>query len=140
MQVENVEETVQDDSPSLIDRIFGSGPVSLRWEIAAYLLLIAIAAGLRFWDLGFRAIHHDESLHATYSWYLAVGKGYRHDPMMHGPLLFLLTGLEYYLLGASDYMARVMPALLGTVAVGLPWLLRGRMGRAGALATAGLLT
>ncbi|MDO8689758.1 MAG: TIGR03663 family protein, partial [Dehalococcoidia bacterium] len=139
-QIENEEEQVREDPPSLIDRIFGPGPVSLRWEIAAYLLLIAVAAGLRFWDLGFRAIHHDESLHATYSWYLAVGKGYRHDPMMHGPLLFLLTGLEYYLLGASDYMARVMPALLGTVAVGLPWLLRGRLGRAGALATSGLLT
>ncbi len=140
MQLENVDEQVQDEPVSFLDRILGGEPLPMRWEIAAYVLLIVIAASLRFWDLGSRALHHDESLHATYSWYLAVGRGYRHDPMMHGPLQFHLTALVYFLLGASDYVSRVMPALFGTALVGLPWLLRHHLGKAGALATAGLLT
>src|SRR3990172_13322427 len=139
MQLENVDEQVQDERSSFLDRILGGEPFPMRWEIAAYVLLIVIAASLRFWDLGSRALHHDESLHATYSWYLAVGRGYRHDPMMHGPLQFHLTALVYFLLGASDYMSRIMPALFGTALVGLPWLLRRQLGRPGALASAGLL-
>jgi two-component system phosphate regulon sensor histidine kinase PhoR len=48
---------------------------------------------LRFWGLGDKAFHHDESLHAFYSWRLYDGQGYVHDPMMHGPLLFELNAL-----------------------------------------------
>ena len=29
---------------------------------------------------------HDESLHTVYSWQLFDGRGYQHQPMMHGPL------------------------------------------------------
>ena len=68
---------------------------------------------LRFWDLGAKAFHHDESLHAFYSWRLYDGQGYVHDPMMHGPLLFELNALVYLLFGASDFTARLVPALLG---------------------------
>ena len=38
--------------------------VRVNREIAAYAALLIVAAGMRFWDLGSRAIHHDESLHA----------------------------------------------------------------------------
>ncbi len=103
-------------------------------ELAAYALLIIAAGVLRFWDLGARALHHDESLHATYSWYLATGQGYKHDPMMHGPFLFHATALIFVLFGASDYTARVVPALFGTGLIVLPWFLRERLGRVGALA------
>ena len=85
-------------------------------------------------------LHHDESLHAVYSWYLYVGKGYVHDPMMHGPFLFELNALVYFLLGATDATARVAPALFGTILVGLPYFLRDRVGRTGALVGSVLLT
>jgi hypothetical protein len=42
----------------------------LDWELALYALFIGVGAVLRFWDLGARAFHHDESLHAQYAWYL----------------------------------------------------------------------
>ena len=47
-------------------------------------------------------MHHDESLHALYSWYIAssdgfFGSGYKHDPMMHGPLQIELTALIFRL-------------------------------------------
>ncbi|MDP2727794.1 MAG: TIGR03663 family protein, partial [Dehalococcoidia bacterium] len=133
-------ESKEEARPSLLDRLLGVEPIPVRWEIAAYIALVALAAALRFWDLGSRAIHHDESLHATYSWYLATGKGYRHDPMMHGPFQFHATAIVYFLLGISDYTSRVMPAIFGTALVALPWFWRRQLGRAGALVSTGMLT
>jgi uncharacterized protein (TIGR03663 family) len=95
---------------------------------------------LRLWDLGGKALHHDESLHAVYSWYLYQGRGYTHDPMMHGPLLFIGNALAYFLLGANDFTARLVPALLGVALIGMPWLLRNELGRWGAVAAAALFT
>jgi predicted membrane-bound mannosyltransferase len=108
----------------------------LTWEGVAYLVLLAAAALTRFWDLGGRALHHDESLHAYYSWLFATGGDYTHDPLMHGPFLFHANALVYLLFGDSDASSRYMPALFGTVLVGLPYLLRGSrfLGRYGALA------
>ena len=111
-----------------------------RWEVWAYLILIATALSMRLWDLGAQALHHDESLHATYAWYLFQGRGYVHDPMMHGPFQFSGTAVMFFLFGDSDFTVRLLPALFGTALVGLPVLLRRRLGRYGALVTSVLLT
>lgn len=110
-----------------------------RWEWFAWGALILAAALLRFWDLGSRALHHDESLHATYSWYLYVGRGYIHDPLMHGPLQFHGIAFFYFLFGAGDYSARMFAATFGTIVVALPFFLRQRLGNLGALLTAVML-
>lgn len=111
-----------------------SGLVQVNWEVIAYTVILVLAVVSRFWDLGSRAMSHDESLHAVYSWNLYAGKGYKHDPMMHGPFLFHANALAYFLFGDSDYTARVMPALFGLAIIFLPLLLRRWLGRAGALA------
>jgi uncharacterized protein (TIGR03663 family) len=111
-------------------------PFRMNWELAAYAGIILFAVVTRFWDLGTRALHHDESLHALYSWYLYVGKGYQHDPMMHGPFQFHAVALMYLLFGASDYTARVLPALFGVWVVVSPYFLRREMGRSAALIAA----
>jgi uncharacterized protein (TIGR03663 family) len=103
-------------------------------EYLPFLALMLLGLVLRFWDLGAKAFHHDESLHAFYSWRLYDGEGYAHDPMMHGPLLFELNALAYLLFGASDFTARLVPALLGTAIIGMPYFLRHELGRAGAIA------
>lgn len=121
-----------------LDRVWPI-PSQLNWELVAYGTLIALALVLRLWDLGSRMLHHDESLHATYSWYLYIGRGYRHDPLMHGPFLFHLNALIYLLFGVSDATARLAPALFGTAIVGLPYFLRDRIGRTPALVAAALL-
>ncbi len=108
-------------------------------EKIIYLVLMAIAAFLHFYGLDWRAVHHDESLHAIYSWYLAVGRGYQHDPMMHGPFLFHTTALAYKLFGDSNFTMRIIPALFGTVLVGLPYFLRNQIGKIGSLVAAVLL-
>src|SRR5207244_11846873 len=80
------------------------------------------------------------ALHGFDSWRLSDGQGYVHDPMMHGPLLFELNALIYLLFGASDLTVRLAPALLGVAIIGLPFLLRHELGRAGAIAAAVLFT
>jgi uncharacterized protein (TIGR03663 family) len=82
---------------------------------------------------------HDESLHVFYSWQLAIGKGFVHNPMMHGPFLFESTALMNVLFGASDFSSRLVSALLGTcVVVVVPQLLKSWLGRIGALITSAL--
>jgi uncharacterized protein (TIGR03663 family) len=117
-----------------------SAQIALSWEAAAWAALVVLGFGFRFWDLGARAMHHDESLHAYYSYQLLQGNGYEHSPLLHGPFQFFGTALTFFVTGgASDYTARVLPALFGAVLVVLPLALRNRLGRSGALVTAALI-
>lgn len=113
----------------------------LPWttEHALYAAIVLIALGMRLWDLGTRMLHHDESLHALYSWYLYTGRGYTHDPMMHGPFLFEWGALLYFLFGATDAVARLGTSLFGVALVGLAWLTRPFIGRTAALIAATML-
>lgn len=109
------------------------------WELIAYGALLVAAATMRLWDLGRRAVHHDESLHSFYSWQLSEGLGFRHDPLMHGPLQFELNAVIFFIFGDSDYTSRLLYAVAGTVLVALPFFFRDRLGRLGALFTSILL-
>lgn len=83
--------------------------------------------------LGDRAFHHDETLHAAYSWRIYRGQGYQHDPLLHGPFLYYFTALQYLLFGDSDFTARLSAALFGMALTLLPWFLRRDLGRGAAL-------
>jgi predicted membrane-bound mannosyltransferase len=111
-------------------------PRALTVEHLAYLALGAVALFAHLWALGERALHHDETLHAAYSWYLFVGRGYIHDPLLHGPLLYYLGALGYFLFGDNDFTARLLPALAGTALTLSPFLVRRELGRPAALIAA----
>tara|TARA_Y100000590_G_scaffold247425_1_gene277999 strand:- start:17304 stop:19505 length:2202 start_codon:yes stop_codon:yes gene_type:complete len=111
-----------------------------RIEVLAYLTLLVSAGIMRFWDLGSRALHHDESLHAYFSWQLFAGNGYVHNPMMHGPLQFELNAVLFYIFGVTDITARSLYALFGIVLILCPLLLRDKLGKLGCFITALLLT
>jgi len=113
--------------------------LKLDWEKAIYLAVFLLAVVSRFWDLGTRAMSHDESLHALYSYYLYSGSGYIHNPMMHGPFLFHANALIYFLFGDTDYTARIVPAIFGVIMVMSPLLLRRWLGRLGAVIASVLL-
>jgi len=104
----------------------------LDWEKLAWLALFVIALGSRFYDLQFGALHHDEIIHASWSWELYRGIGYQHNPIFHGPFLYHFQAFMYLLFGATDATARLGPAIFGTIMVMLPWLLRKELGRVGA--------
>ena len=108
--------------------------LDLNWEKALYLTIVVLALTTRMWGLGDRVQSHDESIHTKYSWNLYAGHGFAHDPLMHGPYLFHVTALSYFLFGDNDFSARVPVALMGVAVVALPYLFRRWLGRAGALA------
>ena len=116
-------------------------PPELTWELGLFLLIVAGAAVLRFWQLDSRPIHYDEgTYHAYLSWKLSLNPhSYHHDPVGHGPVLYLLNAMIYAIFWPSDYTTRIMPAILGTVLVFLPYFLRREMGRPGALVVSLLL-
>lgn len=111
----------------------------LTWEHVAYAALFALAVLSRFYDLGARVMSHDESLHTYFSYQLAQGRGFQHTPLMHGPFLFHVTALSYFLFGADDFTSRLPMAVFGVALVMLPLALRRWLGRWGALATALML-
>ena len=104
----------------------------VRLEQLLWFLVFIVAIVLRFYALGERPLHHDESLHALYSWKLFRGEGYEYDPMMHGPFLFHANALVYLLFGDSDFTCRLLPALMSVFCIYMAYVLRPYMGRAGA--------
>ncbi len=117
--------------------------------------VILLGAILRFWALGDKPLHHDESLHAYYSlglmhnmehWLWCVNpppQGYScyiYTPLLHGPFQFHFIALVYkisQLLGAPDNgvnttTVRILAATLGTAIVALPFFLRDYLGKVGA--------
>ncbi len=114
--------------------------------------VIILGAILRFWGLGDKPLHHDESLHAYYSLQLLHNMEnwascfsptvtcYQYNPLLHGPFQFHAIALVYkisQLLGAPDSgvnttTVRIAAATLGTVIVGLPYFLRDFLGKVGA--------
>ncbi|HYH88764.1 MAG TPA: flippase activity-associated protein Agl23 [Solirubrobacteraceae bacterium] len=108
-------------------------------ELIAYGVLVAIALGLRLYDLGSRPFHHDESQDAYFSWILSTKGDYAYNPLLHGPLRFYLTASMYTLFGDSDFTARLAPALMGTAMVAMPYFLRRQLGHVAAFTAAVLL-
>jgi uncharacterized protein (TIGR03663 family) len=119
---------------SWLDRAIVKG-IGLDWEQGLYILFILLCLVSRLAMLGYRVQSHDESLHTQHSWYLYAGQGYQHNPMMHGPFLYHVTALSYFLFGDNDFSARLPVALMGTALVAFPYLLRRYLGRKGALMT-----
>ncbi len=109
--------------------------LNLDWEKTIYLIFIIVAIITRFWALGDRVMSHDESLHTQYSYQFYDGQGYNHTPLMHGPFLFHITAVSYWLFGDSDFAARIPVAVFGILLVVLPYFLRDWLGRVGSIFT-----
>ena len=117
-------------------------PARLRQPDRLWLMALAIAAAalvLRVVQLGVRAMHHDESLHATFAWRFAEGQGYEHNPLMHGPVLFHAMAGLFSVAGDGEVTARLPFAVAGSVLVLTPLLLRRWLGGSGTVAVALLL-
>lgn len=113
--------------------------VAVDWEKIILVALILLAIGTRFWDLSARSYNHDESIHTSESYDLYVGKGYTHNPIFHGPLLYHLTAATFFLFGDNDVTGRVPNVLFGIVLVTLPFFFRKWLGSRGWIITSLLL-
>jgi len=128
---ENVGQTVSQAVPTV------GGRLSFAHIALAFFLLFAVFA--RFYELGVKPLHHDESLFAYYSYFLARGFGYQYQPILHGPLLENVTALVFLLFGDSDFTMRLPAAVgsLGLFAALLGW--RRYLGKNGTLVALALL-
>jgi uncharacterized protein (TIGR03663 family) len=105
----------------------------LNWEIVVLVGILLLAIFTRFYDLGARAMSHDESLHVYYSYELYDEGRFAHTPLMHGPILFHATAFFYSLFGDNDFTGRIYAALLGVFMVMSPLLFRRWLGRWGTI-------
>jgi predicted membrane-bound mannosyltransferase/DNA-binding beta-propeller fold protein YncE len=77
---------------------------------------------------------HDEVNHVVPAYDLYQGTGYAHDPVTHGPFQFHLLAASYFIMGDSDFSARVPAALFSIAAVAFVMLAFPKyLGRKGAL-------
>lgn len=107
-------------------------------ERAAYAALGLLAVGLRFFQLGLRPLTEAEAVQALAAFRFTAG-AIPSAPAGTIPALFTANVLGFTLAGASDEIARWLPALAGVILVLLPWGLRKRLGRGGALAASFVL-
>src|SRR5512135_1828463 len=115
------------DEAAADEQVLTSRRFSFSWPSRAQLLtwlpfflVILLGAVLRFWGLGDKPLHHDESLHAYFSLLLMrfnmeqwsgcfngtlSAYCYHYDPLTHGPFQFHAIAFVYKIsqwLGASD--------------------------------------
>ena len=97
------------------------------------LLLILIITTLisRFLNVGDRAMHHDESMHAKFAWDTFRGQVYKYNPLLHGPFQFLSVATSFWIFGATEATARAVPALFGVGLVAISFLWRRWLGTTG---------
>ncbi len=114
----------------------------LTVEQALYILFVLVAVFLRTYELGLRPYHHDESIHAFFSWKVLQNgvSDYKYDPVYHGPTLYFSSALIMALLGDNDFTGRFSAVLFGLGVVAFAWPLRRYLGRWGALAFLLLVT
>jgi uncharacterized protein (TIGR03663 family) len=120
--------------PSWLDRPIISVLEKVNVETIVIVLILAVAIISRFYNLGARVMSHDEVNHVVPSYDLFKGLGYRYDPVTHGPLQFHLIALSFFVLGDSDFSARVPYALFNIAAIAVIMLTFKRyIGQKGAI-------
>ena len=88
-----------------------------------FLLILVIAFILRFWSLDLKLLHHDEAIHAWFSYELLTKGAWMYDPSYHGPFLYYITSGMFALFRDSDLVARILPSLFGTLLIPLVYFI-----------------
>jgi DNA-binding beta-propeller fold protein YncE/4-amino-4-deoxy-L-arabinose transferase-like glycosyltransferase len=126
--------------PSVLDRVIPLGGASI-WQTLGWIAAFAVALGLRFVALKGWALDASEASWAYDAWALFRGQ----PPVTGGtmpnvsPLLLLLQSASFFLFGATDVTARLVPALTGLALVALPLACRRWLGGPAALGIAATL-
>jgi len=85
----------------------------------SFILILLLALFLRFWTLDLKLFHHDEAIHSWFSFTLMNTGAWVYDPSYHGPFLYYVTAGMFSVFGASDLVARILPAVFGTLLIPL---------------------
>ena len=100
-----------------------------RRALRAVLAITALALAVRLVGLGTRIFHWDEG--RVGYWILRYHESgqFAYRPIVHGPFLFVVNDWVFSVpvLGASDFSARLIVALVGGLLPLAAWLLRDRL-------------
>ena len=115
------------------------GRFTLEQVLYAVILLAALA--VRLYLLEQKPQHHDESIHAFFSWKITQdGLGdYKYDPVYHGPVLYYSTAFFLWFID-SDFGSRLSCVTFGMGVLLFAWPMRRYLGRWGALSFLVLLS
>ena len=121
------------------------------WVIAV-IVIFAIAAVLRIYDLNLVPLHHDEGVNGNFLVRLVREGAYQYDPEnYHGPTLYYFAALWPWIVrvlfgksamdnwGLTTVSIRMVPVVFGLGTIGLVFLLRRWLGTVATLAAALLL-
>jgi hypothetical protein len=110
---------------------------SLNVEQGLYLSIMALGAVLRLGQLSHLPLNPDEAQQALSVWqYWQPGTA---GTVSNSPAYFALTSPLTQVMGFGEAVMRLVPALFSLAVLGLPYLLRHRLGRFGAMVAALLL-
>ncbi len=139
-------------NPAEMAEVADAIDLSRRTWIIAIVVILAIAAFLRFYDLDLVPLHHDEGVNGNFLNRLVRDGNYDYNPEnYHGPTLYYFAALFPRVLrlffgvqaqnsyGLTTTAIRVIPALFGLATVWLIFSLRRNLGTIGTLAAAFLL-
>ena len=116
------------DQPEQLEQPSILSQVSMETMVS--LLLFLAGACARFFWLDFSPLSSNEARQAIASWNFVRGMP---DAFTGSPLLFFTNTILFTLFGATDFAARFIPALAGSLLVLTPALFRKEIGRVGAL-------
>jgi uncharacterized protein (TIGR03663 family) len=129
-----------------------AGDISDRTWFTASVVIVAVAAFLRLYDLNLVPLHHDEGVNGNFLVTLVREGRYHYDPAnYHGPTLYYFSAIVPWILrflfgpaaqnnyGLTTFMIRLVPALFGLATILLIFLLRRRLGSVGTLGAGTLL-
>src|SRR5688500_20372951 len=108
--------------------------------LASCVAITAVAAFLRFFQLGLKPFHHDEGVNGFFLTSLFREGVYKYDPAnYHGPTLYYITLAFAEVFGLETVLVRWSVAVWGVVIVVLAFYLRDYIGRVWALSSAAFL-
>jgi len=108
----------------------------LKNEGWLYWLAFLIAIGFRFIQLGASPLSDSEATLALQALYIAQGQGPLLDPQ---PAYILFTSILFAITESTNFMARFVPALVGSLLVFVPYLFREKLNPRPALILAFLI-
>ena len=135
---EEQEQAVEGLEPGVIPSVPVEASAPMILERVAWVATGLLAAALRLGGLGLRPLGEGEAEQALAAFRFAQGS-IQAAPAGTLPALFSGNLAAFTLLGANDWTARLWPALAGLALALLPYTLRHRLGRGGALAASLLL-
>ncbi len=137
---------VEKNSPAATD---APADISQRAWVIGSLVVLVIAAFLRFYDLDLVPLHHDEGVNGNFLVRLVRDGVYKYDPQnYHGPTLYYFAAFFPRILrfvfgpnaqnnyGLTTISIRAVTSLFGLGTVALIFPLRRYLGRVGSLSAA----